>query len=95
MVDITAENWGDEHGKQWEDSKDRLCTLTHITHITIGDESDDREGEHAILTTLGLLEVTGETESCYYQHDDILDNGDTVTSPECTFCRCRQREIAL
>ena len=77
MVEIASKNWGDQYGQQGEHSKDRLCRLTHITHITIGDQGNDRKSQQTIFQVGLLLEVRGETSSCYNQHDDILNDGHT------------------
>ena len=95
MVEVGAENRGDEHSQQGEHGKDGLSRLAHIAHITIGDQGDDRYGQQTIPQVGLLLEVGGKTGGSHDKHNDILHDGHRVAGPERVGIRCRQRQVTL
>ena len=95
MVNIRAEDWRDEHGQQWEYGKDRLCRLTHVAHITIGNERNDADGEQTVFHIGLLLEIAGETSGSHNEHDDILYNGNVRLCPERIAGRLGECQVAL
>ena len=95
VVEVGAENRGDEHGQQGENGEDGLSRLAHVAHVAVGDEGDDADGQQAELVGTLLLEVGGEAGSSDDEHDDVLHDGDARRGPERTGIGGGQREIAL
>ena len=74
MVNIATKDWCNTYCEQWEYSKDRLCRLTHITHVAVSNKEEYRKEEHKILQSLILHEVEHECSSCYNEHNNVLND---------------------
>ena len=82
MIQILAQDGGNEHCQQGENSEDATCRLLHEAHIAVGDKSQNAEAQQSVLLVLGFLEVAGKTCGSHKEHQSVLDIGDSICSPE-------------
>ena len=95
MVQIFAQDGGDEYCQQGEYGEDATCRLLHEAHIAVGDKSQNAETQQSVLLVLGFLEVASKTSGCHKEHQSVLDIGDRVGSPERICIRGYQCQVAL
>ena len=95
VVHIITQNRSNAYGQQREYGEHRFCTLTHIAHVAEYNQRHTGHYQQAVLHGRTFREVAGKSCNRHYQHDDVLDNGHRIGSPEGIRGHLRKHQIAL
>ena len=95
VVDKLAENRGDADGKKGENREDGCRGLAHITHHTVPHKSHNRYSQGRVTYNLILGEIACKGRRGNHQHNDILEDSHSVSSPERGLVGRGQSQVAL
>ena len=96
MVDIVAKDRSDGDGEQREDCEDGLSGATHVTHVAVNHQGDDSDAHKTEFEGLIVLdEVAGERAGSDNEHQDVLNDGNRIATPEGVGVGGGERQVAL